>query len=672
MCARSPSERNMEKSSLPIAAFREKILETVAKNAVTIITAETGAGKSTQVPQYLIESGRNIVVTEPRRLAARTVAQRVAEERGESLGGVVGYRTAVDRCDSAATRCLFVTDGLALVRELMGLGRHDTLVLDEVHEWNLNIEVLAAWSKHQIEHGANFRLVLMSATIEAEKLSKFFGGAPVVSVPGRTFPVEERQAGRSIVEDAVSLLRAGRNVLVFQPGKGEIGETVADLEESLGGDGYEIIPLHGELTPEEQARAFRHFSRPKCVVATNVAQTSITIDDIDGVVDSEMERRVELVSGVEGLYLKPISLADREQRKGRAGRTKPGVYVGHCPSSESRLAFPVAEVLRTRLDQTVLRLAEAGIDMEKLAFFHQPAIGEILDAKRALKALGCMDAEGIVTPVGRLVAKMPVSVQFARMVVEADKRGVVDDVVTIAAILEVGEITARERKSADGRGTTVPGNWRLLIGGESESDVLAQLAVYKAAEKMSKSEMIEKGVFVKAFYQAKDARRMLANALRGRVREFRSSGNRTDIVHSVVAGMVDHLYQNRYGEWVNGDSCSRMLARESVVCSPGSWIVGLPFDLQIQTKRGKMTLHLVRMVTRVNPLWLAEAAPQLVKVTRGISPAYDSENDVVTSVTQTFFNGTKTGEVRVSDPSHEHGADLFARYLAGRITGFGW
>lgn len=643
-------------STLPIAAFREQIVSAVKQNPVVLITAETGAGKSTQVPQYLLEEGYDLVVTQPRRLATRTVSARVAEERGERLGGVIGYRTAYDRQDSPATRCLFCTDGLALVRELMGVGQHQVLVLDEVHEWNLNMEVLCAWSKRQVEAGGNFKVVVMSATLEAEELSRYFGGAPVISVPGRLYPVEEKPAGRSLEADVATLLREGRNVLVFQPGKREIGETIDRLRTSEGLSA-ELLPLHGELEPEDQNKCFRHYGRPKCVVSTNVAQTSVTIDDIDAVVDAGTERRVELVGGVEGLYLKPISLADRRQRKGRAGRTKPGIYIDFCPASD-RPEFPKAEILRTRLDQTVLRLAEAGIDAEELSFFHQPPRDQIHEAKRALKALGCMEEDGRVTRMGRHVAKLPVSVQFARMIVEAERLGVVDDVITVAAILEQGEITARPKDRYEQPA------WRKLVPGETESDIIAQLAVFHAANGMSKDEMVECGVFAKAYFQAKDKRRLLVDALRQKIR-FGTDGNRENILRAVCSGMVDHLYRGEYGRYRNGESIERELGQESLV-SGATWIVGLPWDLQIQTRRGPRVLKLIRMASKVDPAWLVEVAPQLAERKTGLNPRYDAQKDVVVSTTQTFFNGQKVQEETVADEENSAAAAVFARWLAGQ------
>jgi HrpA-like RNA helicase len=647
----------MERQELPIAAFRGQIVSTVRDNAVTIIEADTGAGKSTQVAQYLLAEGWNLVVTQPRRLACRSVASRVAQEIGEKLGGTVGFRTAYERSDSRDTRCLFVTDGLALVRELMGLGNHGILVLDEVHEWNLNMEVLVAWAKRQIDRGVRFKVVIMSATMEAEKLSRYFGGAPVISVPGRMYPVEDREPSRDIVTDVATLVREGRNVLVFQPGKGEIGKTVGDLN-AIEGLSAEILPLHGELTSEEQDACFRRYGRPKVVVATNVAQTSVTIDDIDAVVDSGMERRIELVGGVEGLYLKPISRADARQRKGRAGRTKPGIYIDHCEAKpQERLDFPKAEILRTRLDQTVLRLADAGFDAEELAFFHQPPRDEIHAAKRALKALGCMDRDGHVTRIGKRVAQLPVSVQFARMVVEAERLGVVDDVITIAAILEQGEVTARKAKD----GSDATRLWTKLCAGEIDSDIMAQLAVYRAACNMSKDEMAKNGVFIKAFYQAKEKRRHLADSLKGKIR-FGSSGKRENVLRAVCAGMVDHLYHYEFGSYRNGDAGERQLARESVV-KFAEWVVGIPFDIEVKTKHGPHTLRLVRMCTAVKPQWLAEVAPQLVERRVGQNPRYSPEKDGVVSTTQVIFNGQQIAEEVVDDPEHVFAAEAFASWL---------
>lgn len=647
-------------NELPIIAFRDEIMATIEANKVTIVTAETGAGKSTQVPQWMVEAGYEVVVTQPRRLATRTVAARVAEEMDVELGSLIGWRVRDDGAYGELTRGLFCTDGLALVRELTNANR-GILVIDEVHEWNENIEVLVAWVKHQVQAGVDFKLVLMSATMESQRLSEFFDNAPVVKVPGRLFHVEEQAPGKSIEADVEHLVKAGHNVLVFQPGKAEISETVATLE-NMGLDA-EILPLHGELSPAEQDRCYGHYRRPKVVVATNVAQTSITIDDIDAVVDSGMERRKELVDGVEGLYLRAISLADRIQRCGRAGRTRPGIYIDHCPEWD-RLEFPKAEIERTRLDQTYLRLLIAGFDMEELEFFHQPDRADIHAARRVLVGLGCITPQGEVTKVGRMVNRLPVSVQCARMLLEADRQGVLADVLTAAAIFEVDGIV----EPPPSRNRPDRADWRYMLpsGKRWNSDVLAQMYVWDRAEreKLSVRDLELGGVIPKRYHRAREVRRSLAGVLKSRSFKLISSGNETAIMKAICAGMVDHLYQGPHS-YHNGDEVVRELGNASVVSSQARWLVGLPFDLEAKARRGgTFRLHLLNLATVVDPTWLVEVAPHLVKIVEGIDPQYDIGKDVVTSITRTVFNdGHALAEERVDDPHHVQATEVLAGAL---------
>ena len=636
-------------------------MEAIKENPVLILQAETGAGKSTQVPQYLLEAGYTTVVTQPRRLAARTVSERVAEEFGCKFGSTVGYRTAYERCDSAQTKCLFVTDGLALVREIVGNNACDVLVIDEVHEWNLNIEVLVAWCRKQVLANPIFKVVIMSATLEAEKLSQFFGGAPVISVPGRTFPVEIREATflhdpmntkngvlgyiLNMKEDVIKLVNENRNVLVFLPGKPEISAMVELLQsENLNA---EILPLHSELTAEEQKKCFKHYSRSKVVIATNVAQTSITIDDIDAVVDSELEKRVELTDHVEGLHLRTISLADSAQRKGRAGRTKPGIYIGHQEDSTQR-QFPMAEILRSLLDQTVLRLAMVGFDAEELEFFHQPDRSAIHQAKSVLKALGCLDDEGKITKIGRKVAEMPCDVRAGRMLVEADRLSVVNDVITLVAIFECGGILNTQKE-----GGYYKYSWQALTEGETESDLFAHWNALKIAEALLKdrengasrdvavNQMREKGVRVKSYFQIKEMRSKLMDSLHGKV-QFGSSGKRESITKAIIAGMVDQV-------WKDGSNGSenRQHAQESVVS--GGLVVAQPFNISGINKKGReFFISLLTFVTKVTPEMLLEVAPHLTS--KKIERLYwSNEQNCVVEDHITIFSGIEIA--RTSKPA---------------------
>lgn len=664
-----------ENDQLPILAFKEQIIESIQSSPVTIITAETGAGKTTQVPQYLAEQGYRVVVTQPRRLAARTVAARVAHEMREKLGRKVGYRTANDHCDSPNTEVLFCTDGLQLVRELTGHGQSGdktVLVLDEVHEWNTNMEVLVAWAKKRIAAGENLKVVLMSATLDAQKLAQFFDGEnPAISVPGRLYPVEKKHASaQQLFTETQKLAAEGRNVLVFQPGKKEIAETVANLQKVVGSS-TTVLPLHGQLTPAEQKECFIPPS-PGCnkiIVATNVAQTSVTIPYIDAVVDSGLERRIELVDGIEGLYLKNTSQADCKQRAGRAGRCRPGVYVLCSDAPEDRREpFPKAEILRSRLDQVVLRLAAQGFDAEDLDFFHQPSKQTIAEAKRALKILGAMDKHGNVTKVGRDISRLPLSVQYGRMLIEAQKNHVVDEVATIVACMEAGDIRARGNRDN-------PRPWQALTS-EKESDLLVLLDLYNAARNikggkgLSKSKALrEAGIFAKDYFRADEIRRKVIQSTRGKLasskkrKRFSNEDIRKRVLKSCAAGMVDHLYRKGYSGYRNGDDVERALGFESVVQQP-EWIVGLPKDIEIRTRYGLRTLNLIHMATKVDPQLLEEVAPQLVETKNGLSPRFDRALDSVVVTNEIYFNGQKVRSEVVPTPEHENAAEIFASFIA--------
>lgn len=595
-------------TSLPIFRKRDVLVEAVKNNRVVIVVADTGGGKSTQFVQYLLAENYKVLCTQPRVLATRTVSERVAFEYRCKLGETIGYQTRTERKAGKDTDCLFVTDGLALKLLRSDAYQDHLLVIDEVHERNLRIDVLMALAKLRLQTDPNFKLVLMSATMDAERLSEYFDGAPIISVPGRLYPVQELQPGISMEDDVAMLVRQKRNVLVFQPGKNEIESFIRNLN-ALGVDAR-ILPLHGQLSGEDQAKCFvPDPDKPSVIVSTNVAQTSVTIDYIDAVVDSGMERRQELVNGVGGLHLLPISQADSKQRKGRAGRTKEGFYTDHCPVPwDERPEFPVAEILRIKLDQAVMDLADAGIDMEELPFFQQPKTAEIQASKRTLRLLGFLDQSGSVTDSGRLIANLPIDVQFARMILEADRWGVVDDVITIAAILQQGGLTAKICGLCKSNGKRSCSCWRLLAPEETTSDILAQLAVYQYAEGMDKPTMISYGIFAKAFFEARLLRKQLERALKGKVTSG-TNGKRENILRAITAGMVEHVYV-RYSEgYFNDEVTPREINNQSVVKN-GQLIVGQPWDLG----NGNRVRRLIRTATVIDLSILTDVAAHLCDI----------------------------------------------------------
>ncbi|MFZ1301099.1 MAG: helicase-related protein, partial [Candidatus Microsaccharimonas sp.] len=344
-------------NELPVRDYFQQIIDAVDNNQVTIITAETGAGKSTQIPQYLAEHGYNrVVVTQPRILAARNLTHRVREEwalrNTEDASEVIGYRTAHERDDSGDTKILYCTDGLQLVREITGMGikEKQVLVLDEVHEWNENMEVLVAWAKKRCEEDPRFKVVVMSATIETDLLATYFGTSAIIDIPGRYFEVTKRRGTDVLSELFAQIEHRGKNVLTFLPGKAEIQNVAEALEKKAAAAGVAVIPLHSQLEAEEQQKAFANYPKGKIILATNIAQTSVTIDDIDVVIDSGLERQSEVRSGVEGLFIAQISQADCLQRAGRAGRTRPGEYIlaqydtMPCMKFEDRPAYAIPEI----------------------------------------------------------------------------------------------------------------------------------------------------------------------------------------------------------------------------------------------------------------------------------------------------------------------------------------
>lgn len=638
-------------TSLPIYNYMKEIIVAIKSHAVTIITAETGSGKSTQVPQYAHNAGYDVVVTEPRRMAAWSLAERVAEEMETPLGETVGFRTALERKDSPNTSILYCTDGLELVRSLADTSnKPKVLIIDEVHEWNSNIETLVGWSKKKIEEGWCTKIVIMSATLEKESLVEYFGeDVYSLEVPGRLFPVSfEERSEIHLIPSIAEMVSKGHNTLVFVPGKKEIAEVIKEL--SSNNVKAKVLPLHGELDSEEQKKCFCSYSLPKVVVATNVAQTSITIPDIDAVVDTGKERRLETYDGIQGLFLRDTSKADCMQRKGRAGRTKEGKYI-LCSDTyfERREEFSVPEIQRCLLEQTVLRLATIGIDAVEFPFFHQPKVEELVRAKETLISLGALEEEGTVTPIGYKMAKMPVGVQSARMIIEAEKYGVTEEVIKIASILEIGTLLSKDASYSD-------------FTYEKESDLLAELDVWNELQKMGFVKFEELGINKKAFFRIKEHIKRMHEALKGIV-EISSSDDRKAIKKACLTGMINHVYKNTGYGYINGDGVDRQLDQKSCLYySSPSLVVGKPIIIEYKDSWGwKRTMDLVTIATKVSAQELKEIAPQFI-TEEETDCYYSSYEDAVKVTKVTYFKDIKIKEDTEVVPNHPDYAKLKAEY----------
>ncbi len=607
---------------LPIVEYKDKILRTVQNNDFTIISAETGAGKSTQVPKFLTEQYNRVVVTEPRIMAAKTLAMRVSEELCTDLGNEVGYMTAYDKCHSKESKLLYCTDGLQLVRTIFDKNKgerssQNVLIVDEVHEWNNNIECLVAWCKH-VRYKWNTKVVLMSATMECEKLAEFFeNSTEILQVPGNLYDVEveERDADRLIYSIKENIEKR-KNILVFVPGKKEIKEVITTLSD-MKVDAT-LLPLHSEIDWDEQKKCFLEYNRSKVIISTNIAQTSITIPDIDVVIDTGKANVSIAQNGVQGLYTIDISIADIMQRKGRAGRTKGGKYI-LCSDVkiDEREKYSVPEIQRSLLDRSVLQMAAVGLDAEELEFFHQPDREAIKNAKEELRILGATDEKGNVTELGVKMAKIPLSPQFSRMIIEAEKYSVTEDVITIAAIMEMGSLLSKD--TAYYRFTR-----------EQESDLLAEMDVWNYINSLKFIDFKELGINKKNFFRIKEHLKKLKETLYGIV-ELTSSGNREDIIRSCVTGLVSHVYK-RLGWYDNKFKSSNdvnfMLDRKSCI-GYTEFCVGIPRIIEINGRYGyKQRLNILGFATKISTATFLKNIPSWL-ITVNIEESYSSIQDAI-------------------------------------------
>ena len=617
-------------TDLPIYDFRRAITDAVDAGQVTIITAETGAGKSTQVPQYLSDHGyKKVIVTQPRILAARNLSTRVREEwhgrTGHDSSSIIGYRTAHERDDTPSTQILYCTDGLQLVREITGVGTHQNqiLILDEVHEWNENMEVLIAWARKRCQEDADFKVVIMSATIDTAPLADFFDTTAVITVPGRSFAVTKRR-GSNVVSEIMEKIKAptSSNLLVFLPGKAEIQNVTEAITKQAAAANIPVIPLHSQLEATSQQAAFTHSPAGKVILATNIAQTSVTIDDIDVVIDSGLERRSEVRSGVEGLFVSQISQADSLQRAGRAGRTKPGEYILApldtlpCLKFEDRPKYGAPEILRKHIDRLTLRLASVGINIEQLDFYHEPGKKAIRQAKQTLLSLGAMTHGGEVTSIGQQMEQYPVESSYARMLIESKlyDRSVQSKLAAVIAIQEVGGI---------GKGGLRYSGWQKYTK-QKKSDLLAQYDLFLATPSISDDEHEALGIITKNIDKATDVMQRLSKDLKDI--EVDNSAltpitkdEEGHLMKCIVAGQIDQLWAvSDHGDVVHITSQAvRELSSTTVVRNP-TLIAGTPFDLQVPIRDGTLkTLHLVQDVTVVNVDWLAELSPEQFASKRG-------------------------------------------------------
>jgi ATP-dependent helicase HrpA len=484
--------------ALPVSRRKDEIRDAIAKNQVVIVAGETGSGKTTQLPKICLELGLGVKGqighTQPRRLAARTVAERIAEELNTPLGEAVGYQVRFTDHSGDRTLVKVMTDGILLnelARDRM-LRRYDTLIIDEAHERSLNIDFILGYLKRLLPRRPDLKVIITSATIDPERFSRHFADAPIIEVSGRTYPVEVRY--RPIDEDddqtqaildAVDelALEPPGDVLVFLSGEREIRDT-ADALEKQKLRNTEILPLYARLSAAEQHRVFQQHRGRRIVLATNVAETSLTVPGIKYVVDPGTARisRYSHRTKVQRLPIEPVSQASANQRKGRCGRVSEGVCI-RLYSEEDFLARPEftdAEILRTNLASVILQMTDLGLgDILDFPFIDPPDRRNVKDGVNLLQELGALDQDRL-TPLGRKLAQLPVDPRLARMVLEADRNGCAREVMVIASALSIQD--PRERP-ADKRQAADEKHARFA---DKESDFLAYLNLWEYVRERQK------------------------------------------------------------------------------------------------------------------------------------------------------------------------------------------
>ncbi|HVK16645.1 MAG TPA: helicase-related protein, partial [Fimbriiglobus sp.] len=450
--------RRMARDPLPIDAVLPELLARLGEHGAAVLRAPTGAGKTTRVPPALAESGR-VLLLEPRRVAARAAARRMALEHGSPLGDVFGYHVRFDRKAGPRTRVLAVTPGILLrfLHDDPYLESIAAVVFDEFHERGLEAD-LALGLVRLIRQTVrpDLRVVVMSATIDAGPISAYLGGCPAVTSEGRTFPVDVRYRPKrpeaswpGAATDAVRsvLAETDGDVLVFLPGLREIRQT-ADALESLTAEGVALLPLHGDLPPEQQDRALQRLDRRKVVLATNVAETSVTVEGVTAVVDTGLARQMEFDAsiGMDRLRLVPVSRASTDQRTGRAGRTQPGLCIRLWDEAgqRSRPEQTEPEIRRVDLAGAVLHLLALGeSDVERFPWLDPPRPEAVSQATELLRRLGAIEGGGL-TELGRAMARLPAHPRIARLLIEGQRLGHPDRAALAAALLSERDPFTRE------------------------------------------------------------------------------------------------------------------------------------------------------------------------------------------------------------------------------------
>jgi len=700
-------------NGLPIWRLHADLIRTLTEGNQLVLVAATGSGKTTQVPQMILDAGlvpegRQIVVLQPRRVAARTVATRVAWERQVRLGAEVGYQVRFEDRIGDGTRIAFVTEGILLrwLQDDPRLSRIGVLIFDEFHERNLLSDVALALAKRlQATARPDLRLVVMSATLEAEPVARYLASsppgpvaaparpaAPILVSEGRTFPVEmqwldygDNRPVHELAADKVErIVEAGweGDILVFMPGKGEIQATLGALSAARLGERVALIPLHGELAPDDQDRAFQPSPVRKIVVSTNVAETSVTIDGIRHVVDGGQARmaRYDAERGIQTLMVEEISRASADQRAGRAGRTAPGTCWRLWTESAhlNRPARNTPEIQRADLAEVVLLLHSLGVRQAAVFdWLDAPDKAAVLRAERLLHILGALETEPAaesgagergsdLTPVGRQMLRLPMHPRFARLLVEASRRGCVPAACLCAALVSGRDLLMRVNR--DDRSMV---DARELFEGSPQSDFHTLLRAHQYARNahFSLDACRRHGIHAQTARQVEDTFQQLVRiAEREGMMPREASPVPTEagdegLLKSLCAGFVDQVCLRKDSgslDCLLTEGRTGSLMRESVVQQAELMVVG---SIREVSGRTGGVLTLLGLATAVKTEWLRELYPQ--HFSTSVEHVFDRLHKRVSPVRRIRFLDlvVATEHQRESDPglSGRCLAEAFAR-----------
>jgi ATP-dependent helicase HrpB len=614
---------------LPIDAILPDVVASLRAHPSLVLEAPPGAGKTTRVPRALLDAGLaargEIVVLEPRRLAARMAARRVAEELGEPLGATVGYQVRFEDVSGPKTRIRFVTEGV-LGRKLLASPELEgvaAVVLDELHERHLQGDVALALVE-RLRRGArpDLRVVAMSATLATGPVAAHLG-APVLRAEGRRFDVEvdyvpsppDRPLASHVASAVRRLVAEGLegDVLVFLPGAGEIRRAREACEKIAAEADLVVVPLHGDLSPQEQDAAVKPSARRKVILSTNVAESSITIEGVVAVVDSGLARVASQApwSGLPRLRVEKTSRASATQRAGRAGRTRPGrcLRLYTRADFEARPEHDTPEILRLDLAQTWLELGALGA--RDVPWLEAPPEASVRAAEELLRRLGATDAGGRITDTGRAMLRFAVHPRAARVVVEGERRGVADDACVAAAILAEGDLRASS-KARFGEG-------RAPDRATERSDLVALVDLYREAEeaRFSAGALRAAGLDPGATHAVAKAAAHLARAAR------RGAGTAAGDADSALGLTLLAGYPDRVARRVRAGGRQLALAgggsaelAEASVVRDAEWMVALDAEERAQGARGGVV---VRLASAIEPDWLIELFPGDVRETRDVA-----------------------------------------------------